>query len=927
MAAMRTWRNLGRASALLAAAALAGMSINAAAQTIPAFSGADGAAAYVSGGRGGIVYHVTKLNSAIDDPARNDPGTIRYGLNNANFPAGVPRTIVFDVGGVFHLGRLPQLGNNWDPNGNGWDAQSRLTIGGTNITLAGQTAPGAGVIFMGGGLKPQGNNNIIRNITVAAGYGLQGWWSPGAAMRAAPGTPEAGTDASQWFPDNTVYDAMDIAGTNLMIDHVSTLYATDETISMNEVANNVTVQYSNISQGQNYPQWDAEGGGLTGHALGSLLEAGNSAAQAAISFHHNLYAHLKGRVPQMQSQSGSTGAFYDFRNNVFYNWLGTAGSKSGSTSLNLVNNFYLAGPGGDNPAGGTNPAINNASGGTSVISATSTIYRNGNLLDSNKDGDANDGVALSAGGASSPLWRGGVATYNGVTDSAQQAYDRVLNYVGANWWNRDATVNTPDERIIHETRTGTGKIIAWADDPWNSSPTEGAEWRALKNAPQANRAADWDAEPSIGYGVGDGMPTWWELLHGLDPNARDDAGDFDNDGYTNLEEYLNDVAAWPAPGPIVFNNATNSRYAQITNWDANPDPAVTHNWQPSRYDEAQIRSGTAVIDAVGQHAKTLRVATTAGDNAALNVMGGWLDVAATLAVGAAGSGIVNHSAGTVWAPSVTLGGSAGASGKYNLSGTGALVVDVLAKGASGGEFNFTGGTLTAGVVAFDLVNSGGTISPGAGAGTTHIQGDLTIAGGTLLMEIAGSQPGQFDQVRVDGALLAGGALKVTLLGGYAPAVGATFDLLDFGSVGGGSFAFDLPQLGNHLAWNTSQLLTTGELSVVAAALPPNADFDGDNWVTGADLLIWQTGLGMTGQTDRSHGDADRNGVVDEKDLAVWTNQFGTSPAATAAANNVPEPATIALAALVAFAAVSHRVFQHRPDAASAAFPRRRNDAG
>ena len=150
-----------------------------------------------------------------------------------------------------------------------------------------------------------------------------------------------------------------------MIDHVSTLYATDETISMNEVANNISVQYSNISQGQNYPQWDAEGGGLTGHALGSLLEAGG-ASQAAISFHHNLYAHLKSRVPQMQA--GSTGAYYDFRNNVFYNWLGTAGSKSGTTFLNLVNNFYLAGPGGDNPAGGTNPGINTASGGTSVLS-------------------------------------------------------------------------------------------------------------------------------------------------------------------------------------------------------------------------------------------------------------------------------------------------------------------------------------------------------------------------------------------------------------------------------------------------------------------------------------------------------------------------------------------------------------------------------
>src|SRR5262245_1539610 len=241
MAAMRTRLTHGLACALALASALAPfvMPTPTRAQTIPAFSGADGAAANVPGGRGGIVYHVTKLNSAIDDPLRNDPGTIRFGLNSANFPAGVPRTIVFDVGGVFHLGRLPQPANSWDPNGNGWDAQSRLTIGGTSVTLAGQTAPGAGVIFLGGGLKPQGNNNIIRNITVAAGYGLTGWWKPGDPYPATPGT--ATSDASQWFPDNTVYDAMDIAGTNLMIDHASTIYATVETISMNEVAHNITV--------------------------------------------------------------------------------------------------------------------------------------------------------------------------------------------------------------------------------------------------------------------------------------------------------------------------------------------------------------------------------------------------------------------------------------------------------------------------------------------------------------------------------------------------------------------------------------------------------------------------------------------------------------------------------------------------------------
>ena len=48
-----------------------------------------------------------------------------------------------------------------------------------------------------------------------------------------------------------------------------------------------------------------------------------------------------------------TGAYNDFRNNVFYNWLGTAGTgaKGQKSFNNFINNFYLAGPGGDDPIG------------------------------------------------------------------------------------------------------------------------------------------------------------------------------------------------------------------------------------------------------------------------------------------------------------------------------------------------------------------------------------------------------------------------------------------------------------------------------------------------------------------------------------------------------------------------------------------------
>jgi hypothetical protein len=35
----------------------------------------------------------------------------------------------------------------------------------------------------------------------------------------------------------------------------------------------------------------------------------------------------------------------------------------------------------------------------------------------------------------------------------------------------------------------------------------------------------------------DGMPDWWETLYGLNPNLADANGDFDNDGWTNLEEF------------------------------------------------------------------------------------------------------------------------------------------------------------------------------------------------------------------------------------------------------------------------------------------------------------------------------------------------------------------------------------------------------
>lgn len=668
--------------------AVAALTIIPAFELLPAFPGADGAAKYVTGGRGGVVYHVTKLDKSYND---NSPGTLRYGLANVSGP----RTIVFDVAGVFWLGRYGAESNH----NNGWDVNSRYNLSG-NTTIAGQTAPGP-VIIMGGGVKGSAANIIFRNVTIAPGYGMRSFDEP-------PVPPTIGD-----FPDSYVYDAVDCSGQNIMLDHLTTLYITDEAISCNEFANNLTVQYCNVSQGQNYPQADAESSSVsyTGHALAHLLQAGSN---AKISVLHNLYAHQKGRLPRVGSEVG-TGAINDFRNNVFYNWLGTAGSgASGQPSFNnFINNFYLAGPGGDNPVGGSNSNLTTSAGGTGIFSGSDStltrVFHTGNLKDTNKDGDPYDGSALANSDFGSSAFQS--PAYNvsiGVTLSAPESFTNVLRYVGSRWWDRPynfilgntgaITTNDigayVDERLIRETVTGTGKIMAWADDPFDNNPNEGTEWRNLlalradpvTGAAPFNRPANWDTD-------GDGLPDAWESEHGLNPNVANNNADFDTDGYTDLEEYLNELAAWPAPGVIVFNNTTNNRYAEIFNWSVS---GVTLNvaglgtaetvsrWQPSRYDTALISNRTCFVDAVGQCAGTLRLT----NSAVLNITNGWLSIADKLEI-AAGC-VVQSSAGLRVTNSLVNRGT------LRLTGNASLWV--------GGSFTNTG--------VLDALTWNGTLPPG-----------------------------------------------------------------------------------------------------------------------------------------------------------------------------------------------------------------------
>lgn len=102
------------------------------------------------------------------------------------------------------------------------------------------------------------------------------------------------------------------------------------------------------------------------------------------------------------------------------------------------------------------------------------------------------------------------------TDAGSDVYEKLLAGCGVTRPVRDAV----DVRVVGAIRAGNGAII--------DSQRDVGGWPVLASGP-----APADAD-------GDGMPDAWEREHGFAPNsAADGSQDADNDGYTNVEEYLN----------------------------------------------------------------------------------------------------------------------------------------------------------------------------------------------------------------------------------------------------------------------------------------------------------------------------------------------------------------------------------------------------
>ncbi len=361
--------------------------------------------------------------------------------------------------------------------------KSELRIKNPYITIAGQTAPGDGICIAHHMVRLEADHAIVRY------------------LRFRPG------DVS-----GKEHDGFSSLANQAIIDHCSVSWGIDETLSINK-ADNFTVQWCMITESLNnsiHKKGQHGYGGLWGGPGGS--------------WHHNILAHHNSRNPRASGNEAS--GLMDCRNNVIYNWGSNSAYGGELWPRNWVNNYYKAGPATAHKVRRRIFLQSDARGrmfadGNFVVGFPEISKNNWNGgIDFNKNGDANESTLR----VDKPYTVAPVRT-----QSAEEAFELVLAHAGASK-SRDAV----DSRIVNEIRTGTAQFGAsWKGGSKGiiDSQADVGGWPELASVPPPKDSDN------------DGMPDDWERRQGLNPqDPADSAMDADGDGYTNIEEYLNEMA-------------------------------------------------------------------------------------------------------------------------------------------------------------------------------------------------------------------------------------------------------------------------------------------------------------------------------------------------------------------------------------------------
>ncbi|WP_363322023.1 T9SS type A sorting domain-containing protein [uncultured Pontibacter sp.] len=451
------------------------------------------------------------------------------------------RTIVFDVAGNIKL-------------------NSRIVIKNGGLTIAGQTAPGDGITIQNYEMVVDADNVIIRY------------------LRFRMGDLTRNEQDALWGRYRK----------NIIIDHCSMSWSIDECSSF--YANqNFTMQWCLLGESLNKSFHEKDN-----HGYGAIW-GGDKA-----TFHHNLLAHHNSRNPRFNGggRSGvSNGPFsnehVDFRNNLIYNWMGNSAYGGENGNYNIVNNYYKPGPATPSSRNKRVMQISFESNAT-FGPGYGKFYIDGNFVHGNASVSASNwaGVDYDSGIPTADREKAKLTTpieyHMETVHTAQQAYEAVLEQAGASL-KRDAV----DARIVADVRNGAATF--------NGSKTG---YRGIIDSQE-----DVGGWPVLATGTaptdtdGDGMPDAWETEHGLNPNdSADRNGDYNGNGYTNLEKYLNSLANQTVTGL--------PDYSQKYGVAVYPNPFTSYTSISFKVKQA-AQVSVKVLDVTGRQVTTLMEAQAA----------------------------------------------------------------------------------------------------------------------------------------------------------------------------------------------------------------------------------------------------------------------------------------------------------------------------
>jgi hypothetical protein len=259
-----------------------------------AFAKAKGFARFSRGGRGdGIMAPKLIFVDTLEDKVASDG---KMSLREAVQTEG-PRFVVFKVSGIIELTRP-------------------LTISEPYITIAGQTAsqPGITLAHYGINVVDGCHDVVIRYLKIRT------FFQEGDNGDNAHGILIYGRSA-----DKTI--------DNVIVDHCSVSWATDENIDIHGYVGNYTIQHCIIAEGALY------GHSKGPHSMGLLSGGVGSEGLTHGSICGNVFVHNWQRNPRI-----SGGNMFEFTGNVVYNWynVGAAVFDNG-VKVDFTHNFYLPG--------------------------------------------------------------------------------------------------------------------------------------------------------------------------------------------------------------------------------------------------------------------------------------------------------------------------------------------------------------------------------------------------------------------------------------------------------------------------------------------------------------------------------------------------------------------------------------------------------